>query len=118
MYCIGVGRIPLAAKETAEQRKARIRSRLAEDQKPTHPILAPAPEPEPVEAENAVEKPTASSSSRPSIKTPSSRGIGQKVVERRQSRPTNYKIHVVTALGLTLAVRVMALGLKAAFGGK
>lgn len=121
LLSIGVGRIPLAARETVEQRKARIRARLAEDQKPTHPILAPAPEPEPTtEQSNAADsnEKSSGSSSRPSIKTPSSRGIGQRVVERRQSRPANYKIHVVTALGLALVVRVLALGPKAAFGGK
>lgn len=111
-------------RETTEQRRARIRAKLSDDQTPTHPILAPAKEPEiPADTPEPetpdtpdVPKPP-SGSSRP-IRRPSSRGIGQKVVERRQSRPTNYKVHVVTAMGLTLAVRVMALGIKAAFGGK
>lgn len=114
-------------RETAAERKARIRARLAEDQKPTHAILAPPPKPETPTA-NAVtpedndDEQEDSGRSEPAnksrISAPSSRAIADRAISRRQSKPTNYKIHVVTALALTLTIRILALGPKAAIGGK
>ena len=117
---IGVGRIPLA-RETAEQRRARIRRRLHEADTSQEDItantFAGAPEPEtPAPADKSTGT-GGGSKRRPTPKVPTS-AIQQRVLDRRQSKPTNYKIHVITAMALTLVVRVAALGPKAAFGGK
>lgn len=109
-------------RETAAERKARIRARLAEDQKPSHPILAPPPKPEETtsNAVDSVSDETEETVEREprKIPAPSSGAIARRAVERRRSKPTNYKIHVVTALALTLTIRILALGPKAAIGGK
>lgn len=129
-------------KETAEQRKARIRARLAQANTSQEAITRNVDSPRSTTQENKArmqerdlaaqkEYEKASSATQEQVeetdekkstpttpRPPSSANIAKRVVERRQSKPTNYKIHVVTALALTLAVRVLALGPKAAFGGK
>lgn len=113
-------------RETAAERKARIRARLAEDQKPSHPILAPPPKPtettsNAVDSVNDETEDTDEGEPPPKnrrIPAPSSGTIARTAIERRRSKPTNYKIHVVTALALTLTIRILALGPKAAIGGK
>lgn len=129
--------------ETAAQRKARIRARLAQAETSQEAVTRNVDAPRSTTAENRARlqerdlaaqrqyetasvaaqqqaEDTTQEKSKPSRKvpTPSSRQIASRVVDRRQSKPTNYKVHVITALGLTLAIRVLALGPKVAFGGK
>ena len=128
----------MAAKETAAQRKARIRARLAQAETSQEAVTRNVDAPRSTTAENRAriqerdlaaqqqyetnktdtEQPTDSKTPKISPPRPSARNIASRVIERRQSKPSNYKVHVVTALALTLAVRVLALGPKVAFGGK
>ena len=106
--------------ETAEQRKARIRKRLADAETPqkevTRNVVAEPVKETTQELEGGEDN---KSSSPPTTrKRPSNNQIKQRAIERRQSKPTNYKIHVLSALGLAIAIRVAALGSKAVLGGK
>lgn len=121
----------VASKETAAQRKARIRARLAQAETKQEDVTRNVTEPPNYERMEARDKaspeyeppvPTEEPSSPPSrkrrnIPAPNARSIAQRAIERRGSKPANYKVHVVTALALTLTIRILALGPKIAFGG-
>lgn len=112
--------------ETAAERKARIRKRLKEADTPqaevTRNVVAEPKKEEAATNENTPEPvdkgsdDPLSTGSKPN--RPSNRSIANRVTQQRNSKPANYKIHVITALGLAVAIRVAALGAKAVVGGK
>lgn len=98
---------------TAAERRARIRARLKDAEEPagtveetTNTFTEDQPEPEPVTEEHTVTQ-------KHSISPP---GLPNAATSRRGTKPPNYKLHVLTALALAVAIRVSKYGSKALTG--
>jgi hypothetical protein len=131
LLSIGAGKTALvvAMAETALERKARIRKRLKDAEtsqkdvtKNVSTMSTSAEEVKQAEAEankeddGEQENPAGNQPSR--RPHPSTPDIARNALQRRQSKPANYKIHVVTALGLAITIRILALGPRAIINGK
>ena len=113
--------------ETAQERRARIRKRLKEADTPQAEVnqsFVGKPPPEHVVtekhdvSENIDRAESTGEDDSYSPPKPSSGAIRDRALQRRRDKPTNYKVHVVTALGLAIAIRIAALGPKAVIGGR
>lgn len=100
---------------TAAERRAKIRERLREAQEPAGTVeettntFTEEPKQEPTES--------VTESSAPSNRSrPSTNRLQRFATARRQSKPTNYKLHVLTALSLAVVIRVAHYGSKALTG--
>lgn len=76
---------------------------------PKQETSTPTAPTEPVDDDN-YDEPIDDGGGRP--RTPGSGAIRRRITERRRDRPTNYKIHVLTALGMAFTIRFIALGKK------
>jgi hypothetical protein len=115
---------------TTEERKELLRKRLREyGTEPKAPLGTPYVPPEPkeepkVEAsapteekeEPETKQEESSEPTTPPARKPSSMSISNRVTQQRQNKPTNYKVHVITALALAVAVNTVALGWRAVVG--
>src|SRR3954465_9069907 len=114
-------------KPTAAERRATIKARLAAAETPqkevSRNVVQESKKEEPAKTveqsnDDALKENEENIPETPSTPRPSSRSISNRVTEQRHNKPVNYKIHVITALGLAIAIRTLALGAKAVIGGK
>ncbi len=110
--------------ETAAQRKARIRQRLKDADTPQKEVSRNV-EPGPTEEERpsnfgpwGLREPSNKSGGGSDAPPPTNQHIANTALQRRRDKPANYKVHVITAIGLAILIRVAALGPKAVIGGK
>jgi len=122
---IGAGKIALvvAMPETAEQRKARIRQRLKDADTPqkevSRNVEPPKEEPEaPNFGQWGLRENKSGGGGSDAPPPPSNSQIANRTLQRRRDNTANYKVHVITAIGLSILIRVAAMGPKAVIGGK
>jgi hypothetical protein len=96
---------------TAAERRAKIRARLREAEEPPGTVE---------ETTNTMTEEIPEEESQPVVQkhqvTVPKPGVPRAATSPRSRKPPNYKIHVLTALGLALAIRFARYGTKAVTG--
>ena len=101
---------------TAAERRALIRKRLAESQEPAGTVEETTNTfTEPVADETETVDEPIEETSEPLRKRKVSR-VPSQLTNRRINKPPNYKLHVLTALSLAVAIRIARYGSKAITG--